>query len=137
MAEKYYEITSEYDKVSEACDIFRGFCLTEGIPENVSIKLEICLTEALNNVVKHSYKGVPGKNIGLLLTFLNYTLQISISDTGHARENVQKPKLEFDPEDIENLPEGGMGLFIIEEIMDETKYESDGKTNTFIMIKKI
>lgn len=99
--------------------------------------MEICLTEALNNVIKHSYEGKPGNLIKLKLALTKKRLEIIISETGKPREKIEKPKLEFDPTDIENLPEGGMGLFIIEEIMDETKYRSDGKTNTFTMIKNV
>lgn len=137
MQEKQIEISSEYEKVGDVCELFRGFCLENNLSEMISVKLEICLTEALNNVIKHSYEGKPGNKINVDFSYLDKLLKISISEYGKPREKFEKPTLEFDPADIENLPEGGMGLFIIEEIMDETKYHSDGKTNTFIMIKNI
>ena len=59
MQEKQIEISSEYDRVGEACELFREFCLKNNISEMHSVKLEICLTEALNNVIKHSYEGNP------------------------------------------------------------------------------
>lgn len=137
MFKKNIKITSEYELVGVACEEFRNFCNSKGIPESISIKVEICLTEALNNVIKHSYGGQEGNDIDLELAVDDVNLSIVIKEYGKAREKITKPTLEFDPQDIENLPEGGMGLFIIEEIMDETIYHSDGKTNTFTMIKNI
>lgn len=135
--EKEIKISSEYDRVGEACELFRKFCLQNKIADIHSVKLEICLTEALNNVIKHSYEEKPGNDINLKISYDSEKIVINISETGKPRKKIEKPTLDFDPEDIDNLPESGMGLFIIEEIMDETKYHSDGKINTFNMIKNL
>ena len=106
---------------------------------NLEIGPDICLengfTEALNNVIKHSYKGESDKPIEVVVNKKKKLLEIEIIDTGEARKSFEKPTLDFDPDDIQSLPEGGMGLFIIEEIMNETNYKVvDGK-NIFIMRK--
>ncbi|MCZ7603337.1 MAG: hypothetical protein M5R37_10725 [Melioribacteraceae bacterium] len=44
--------------------------------------------------------------------------------------------MEYDPEDIENLPEGGMGLYIIDQLMDEISYKVLDGVNIFSMKKK-
>ncbi|MBU1099393.1 MAG: ATP-binding protein [Bacteroidetes bacterium] len=139
MANSKVEIVfqSIYENVSMACDKFRQFCIENEISKNIYLKLEICLTEALNNVIKHSYLGQPGNEIKLIVQISNSMLELIIIETGLPRKKTGKPTLEFDPTDIDNLPEGGMGLFIIEEIMDETNYKSDGKTNTFTMFKQL
>ena len=43
--------------------------------------------------------------------------------------------LEFDPRDLENLPEGGMGLFLIQQIMDKVSYNVKDNTDTLSMTK--
>jgi len=91
--------------------------------------------EALNNVIKHSYKSLPENELSVLLCIDLEKVKLDISDFGIPRTNLGKACLDFDPEDITNLPEGGMGLFIIENLMDETYYISDGKTNVFTLIK--
>ena len=130
-------IESVYENVAIACDNLRQFCVGQGIQKSIYLKLEICITEALNNVIKHSFLGKAGNDIQLLVQKNNSQLEMKIIESGLPRKKTEKPTLEFDPSDIENLPESGMGLFIIEEIMDETKYISDGKTNTFTMVKQL
>ena len=45
--------------------------------------------------------------------------------------------LEFDPEDLRSIPEGGMGLVIIKEIMDSTGYKTEDGKNHLTMTKKL
>ena len=91
----------------------------------------------LNNVIKHSYKENQSEKIELKVSLEDKKFLIIISDEGHSRTNFDKPTLEFDPDDIDSLPEGGMGLFIIDTLMDSTDYKVlDGK-NMFTMVKKL
>ena len=62
---------------------------------------------------------------------------VKLTDYCESRKNLNKPVLEFDPNDIDGLPEGGMGLFIIEQLMDNNQYTVEGNKNTFTLVKKI
>ena len=99
------------------------------------VKIDLCLVEALNNAIKHSYKGNGNEIVELEVFIENGIVKLVITDYGISRKNLDKATLDFDPSDIENLPEDGMGLFIIESLMDETNYISDGKKNVFTLIK--
>jgi len=135
VAKKEFSLTSSYDDVADISKDIRTFCENNKVMSKVCDEIEICITEALNNVIKHSYKGESGKKIDVIVNKKKKLLEIEILDTGEARKSFDKPTLDFDPEDIESLPEGGMGLFIIEEIMNETHYRiTDGK-NIFTMRK--
>ena len=85
--------------------------------------------ESLNNVIKHSYKGLSGKKIDLIVSINPKSIDIDIMETGIPRTNIEKPKLEFNPDDLSSAPEGGMGLYIIESLMDSTNYESNNGLN--------
>jgi anti-sigma regulatory factor (Ser/Thr protein kinase) len=43
----------------------------------------------------------------------------------------------YDPNDRRGLPEGGMGLFLINKIMDEVLYKTKDGTNILTMIRHI
>lgn len=137
MTSKSFIIKSEYAEVTRFMSTVRVFLTSNDIPENVCSEIEMCLIEALNNVVKHSYKEKPGNTIEIKLDIDSSVVIITIKDNGLARTNLDKPKLEFDPDDINNLPESGMGLFIIDQVMDENNYSSKNGVNTFSMKKKI
>jgi len=128
---------SKFENVTKMCKLSSDFLSTFSVPDVTCKEIELCLAEALNNVIRHSYKKDKDKPIWLSLCLINNKLEIKITDKGEARTNFEKPILEFDPEDIDSLPEGGMGLFIIDQIMDETNYHIEGKMNSFIMKKAL
>lgn len=45
-------------------------------------------------------------------------ISFEVCDTGLSIKKSLYPTLDYDPDDLENLPEGGMSLFIIHEVMD-------------------
>lgn len=137
MSSKSFSINSKYKNVSSACFIVKTFCEDNNVSDSSIREIELSLAEALNNIIKHSYKGDETKLIEIDVECGEKNVTIVLTDYGEARKNRGKPKLEFDPNDIESLPEGGMGLFIIEQLMDENIYTSDGKKNSFKLVKNI
>lgn len=137
MDSKSFSINSEYKNVSSACFIVKTFCEDNNVEDKIIREIELCLAEALNNIIKHAYKGDETNTIQIKLNLIESNLEITLEDFGQPRQNVGKPKLEFDPEDIDSLPEGGMGLFIIEQLMDDNIYSNDGEKNIFKLVKKI
>ena len=135
MKKKDYIISSEYEQVTPLCKEIRTFCLDKISNKSFCSEIEICLVESLNNIIKHAYKEKPGNQIKVSVTNSSEAFEVILMDKGEARTNFEKPKLEFDPDDIENVPEGGMGLYIIDQIMDETEYKSEEGVNYFRMKK--
>jgi len=137
MNSKNITINSEYKNVSSICFIAKTFCEENRISEEKIREIELSLAEALNNIIKHAYKGDETNKINIGMSFENNKLTLVLIDNGEPRNNIGKPILEFDPNDIDSLPEGGMGLFIIEQLMDENTYSCDGNKNIFTLVKYI
>ena len=135
MNSKSFTIDSAYKNVSSVCFIAKTYCEEKYLDEEKTREIELCLAEALNNIIKHSYKGEETNKIDFSMEFENSKFTIVLTDFGESRKNLKKPVLEFDPEDIESLPEGGMGLFIIEQLMDENIYSVEENKNTFTLVK--
>lgn len=132
-----FQIESKYKEITILVGKLHNLFMKNGLDEQDQSELEICVVEALNNVVRHSYKANPDNFIILELDIdIDKNLVvIRIIDTGKSRTDFSKPTLQYDPNDIENLPEGGMGLFIIDKLMDSTNYETEDGKNIFIMTK--
>ncbi|MBA4407014.1 hypothetical protein C0389_07050 [bacterium] len=135
MTEQKFSIISEYGNVIEINQQIRKYLSDNNLKEHLCNAVEICLTEALNNVIKHSYGGDTSKWIDINIKQDLKFLEIEIIDTGSPRKNLEIKELDFDPSDIENLPEGGMGLFIIKQLMDDLSYYSEEGKNYFILKK--
>jgi len=135
LTEQNFNITSDYGNVIEINQQIRKYLTDNNLEEHLCNAVEICLTEALNNVIKHSYGGDNSKMIDINIKKDSKFLEIEIVDAGFPRKNLIIKDLDFDPADIENLPEGGMGLFIIKQLMDELSYSSHEGKNYFILKK--
>ena len=137
MNKKNFTIDSEYKNVSSVCFITKTFCEENNLFDEKIKEIELSLAEALNNIIKHAYKGDETNQIEISMWFDNNKFSIELIDYGEPRLNTGKPVLEFDPDDIDSLPEGGMGLFIIEQLMDENHYSREGNKNIFRLVKNV
>lgn len=137
MIEQKFNITSDYGEVIKINKSIREHLSGNKIETYVCNAVEICLTEALNNVIKHAYKGENSNQIEIIIRINNNQLEIDIVDEGAPRKNLIISELNFDPAKIDNLPESGMGLYIIKQLMDELNYYSLNGKNYFTLRKQI
>ncbi|MBI9072534.1 MAG: ATP-binding protein [Melioribacteraceae bacterium] len=137
MSLENFILKSQYENVGDICLKVREICKSRDLDITATNHIEIALTEALNNVIEHSYKEDPEQIIFVTVEDLDDKMTFKIIDTGSSREDLKPRELKINPDDIESLPESGMGLFIIEQIMDETNYYTEGDKNVFTLIKKI
>ena len=135
MIELNLNIASTYDAVSEINRTIRQFLVEEKVEDHVCNAVDICLSESLNNIIKHSYLGDPSRLISITVKKDSKFLELQMIDEGKPRESLVVHDLEFDPNNIQHLPESGMGLFIIKQLMDEMNYYSLNGKNYFILKK--
>ena len=82
--------------------------------------MELCAVEAVTNAIKHAYRGAGGHEVSVEVSFTRERLDLDVRDQGMSMPAAQALKLrsgsqvfDFDPSDLEAIPEGGMGLEII------------------------
>ena len=115
--------------VKEICSHF--------LPGIDSHKMELCVVEACTNVIKHAYEGKEGERVRVLLTIFPDRVVFEVRDTGREmeRRHLHAPPLNLSGVNVEELPEGGLGLQIIREFMDEVEYRSSKEGNILIVTK--
>ncbi|MCP8713388.1 anti-sigma B factor RsbW [Staphylococcus arlettae] len=101
---------------------------------------KIAVSEAVTNAVKHAYKdGVVVGMINLCFEIFEDKIKIIISDQGESFD-YEETKAQLGPyqenENIDFLREGGLGLFLIESLMDEVTVDKKSGV-TISMIKYI
>ena len=104
--------------------------------------LELCLAEVLTNVVKHAYLGVSGNKVSVDVSFTPDRLDLIVRDRGLSMPEEYRSRLQndsgifdFDPADLNTVPEGGMGLEIVRRGMDEASYFSGDAGNQYRLTK--
>jgi serine/threonine-protein kinase RsbW len=108
----------------------RGVCAYSPLDSEAYGEMEVCVVEAVNNAITHAYRREECYRVEAAITLHHDKIAFEVSDCGLAIQDFAPRTLEFDPEVISSIPENGMGLFIIETIMDEVSYESKDGRNT-------
>lgn len=94
--------------------------------------VELVLAEILNNIVEHAYpEGSPSGPIFINCAQQTDGLAVEIRDHGKAMPNGQMPigQLSSNEVDLEDLPEGGFGWFLIQHLARDVSYERVGDEN--------
>ena len=93
--------------------------------------VELVLAEVLNNIAEHAYEERPDGAIQLTLSYIPGGITVALVDFGKPMPNGQTPlgmPANLDVE-IDNLPEGGFGWFLIGELAKDLLYERRGAGN--------
>lgn len=116
--------------LSDTCKAIDPICREE---------LELAVVEAVTNIIKHGGLAGPDQAIGLELKRHDTGVEVIITDRGNPIPEEALAKsygaLDFDPDDIENLPVHGLGLALIREATDVFDYHSAGGVNTMRLVK--
>lgn len=103
------------------------------LTENETASLILAVDEVCSNIIRHGYKKDLERKIDLSILIGTNSFQIEIIDDG----------LSFDltsaqPKDPMDLKPGGLGIYIIKQVMDKIKYSTDdaGRNKT-TLIKKL
>ena len=108
-----------------------GVCRAYSLPLDVEHSVVSAFGEAFNNVCMHSYRHAAGE-LDIEVDLEPERLLVRLKDRGAG----------FDPAtvhapDLEALPEGGLGLFIMLRAMDEVRwYRQDGQ-NVVALAKRL
>ncbi len=135
-------IDSRLENIPKISTAVNNFCTQIPLNSEEIFGIELCITEAVVNSIKHAYLNVPGNSIEVELTVYSDCLRITVCDSGLAMkpsqlEENKKPLMECRSRDIASIPTSGRGLMIINSVMDDVTYRIDNNGNSLIMTKNI
>jgi serine/threonine-protein kinase RsbW len=104
-----------------------------GFDKQVSGKVALATDEAVTNVIRHAYDNQPNHKVTVTVEINPESLILRIYHTGKAlrKEDIRLPVME---DYIKERRQGGLGLFIINQFMDQVDYLV-GEENCCQMIK--
>lgn len=116
---------------------------TEAIGEKAGIdaaevlSLNLVLEEAVSNIIMYGYKVKREDNIKITCTIYNETLTLIISDSADEFDITRSaPEVDI-TQTAEERPIGGLGIYLINKIMDSVEYFNICGSNTMILKKNI
>lgn len=113
-----------------ACEFFDDESLAE---------IELAVVETVNNCIEHAYAETDSHQIAIEFWATETEFCVEVVDRGKEIKAEQleyiDANFDFDYSDIDNLPEGGMGLKIIYNCMDRVSYQNINGRNCWLLIK--
>lgn len=118
-------IQSRLERIPDARQWLTEHARAAGFAEDVILDLGLALSEALANVVEHAYGGNADQEIHLSLAIDSEKLCLTIRDFGKKFDLAN-----YTVPDLDEPSEGGYGVFLIHELMDEVTYDTSPPTGT-------
>ncbi len=112
--------------VVEACQLLKA-------EAKITETFQLAVDEVCSNLILHGYAGLDVGEISLSVNLLVKEIVVQVEDTGHSFDPlmVDPPVLS---DDIDEREIGGLGVFMVKEMVDEMIYESrDGRN--FLILK--
>ncbi len=135
-------IDSNLDDVSLVGIAVNRFATYAGVSEMDAFNIELCVTEAVTNCIKHAYGEQSGREVSVIFTLSKDEVVFEICDSGEPMDAEKLSHAALVPhrnkdERIDTLSESGRGLGIISEIMDDVSYGSEHGCNCLRVKKKL
>jgi serine/threonine-protein kinase RsbW len=108
-----------------------------GFSDDTAYLMEWGIVEAATNVVKHAYDNESGRSLELVMELNQSGVMFKMIDCGRPMIWPRPVILDFDPDDILNLPESGYGLYIMHHVMDSVDYTTCHGKNMLTLTKSL
>ena len=131
----HMEIAADENNLSEVRDFIADICLRAGFSKRETNNTKLAMDEACTNIIKHAYGGAGG-DIRIDVQAEPGKVEISIFDRGTPFDwgGVEDPDLE---QYVEIGKKGGLGIFLMNRLMDDIDYHASEAGNRLYMAKSV
>jgi serine/threonine-protein kinase RsbW len=133
-----FSVPGRYDQVAIVCQFVVAGAEKSGFGIDEIFQIELACDEACTNVIEHAYGGEEKGDILVTWDFSAGAFTITIVDEGRPfdPDEVPKPKIPVNADDLEELQIGGLGIHFMRKLMDEVHFHMDNKQgNRLVMVK--
>ena len=137
MKERCITVPGRFESLAQVADFVRSAMQDAGWDEDNTFRVQMAVDEACSNIVEHAYGEDAQGSIDVTCCIQDQgDLLVSIHDTGKAFDPASVPEPPVGA-DLEDLPEGGLGLYFMRKLMDVVHFSFSPQTgNTLIMVKR-
>lgn len=132
---KYLSLASNTNNLEIIRDFISNQCLSYGFDDKDTNSIVLAVDEACTNIIKHGYNFNTNNNIYLKVFSDDCYFIIQISDESTPFNPNQYKNLNL-KEYISEFTPGGLGIYIIRNVMDVVNYYSGNNNNYNTLILK-
>ncbi|MBF88489.1 MAG: histidine kinase [Candidatus Marinimicrobia bacterium] len=129
-------ISNKNSEISIIREKFESFALKNEVEKNIRRNIQIALDEILSNTIQYGYENNSVDKIKVKFLIDHTNLVIEIIDNAKTYNILEKDDPDIS-KSIEEKPLGGLGIYLVKNLMSKVKYESVNGTNHLTLIKKL
>ena len=134
--EKSIILTNDISEINKLSEFVEEIGNELSLAPDVVFNLNLVLEEAVVNIINYAYPKEDHQSIYLSATLHEGSIILVLTDTGVEFDPTMAPEADITLS-AEERPIGGLGIFLIRQIMNEVRYDRiDGK-NILTMEKKL
>ncbi len=125
-----YLLNPTHVDVKRTIDSLQSYCLAKGFKESQTFELSVCIAEALNNIIEHTFGTARDRN-NVIMFSCKFTLDKISMRLKHQAKEFKFSLVEQD----DLLALSGRGMFIMQSLLDEIDYKHENGVNEIKMLK--
>ena len=127
-------LVNDLREIGVAAEKIDAYCDAQGISAQIAYAVNLSIDEILTNTISYGYDDDAEHRIGLTFRVDGETLVVTIVDDGRAFDSSTEREPDFDAT-LEERALGGLGLFLVQQMMDEMTYERSDDRNVITLRK--
>ena len=127
---------NEEKELTRVAEFMEGVCDELQLDMHVAMKIQVAMEEMVTNVIFYAYPEGTTADITLTAESDGKEVAFVLSDTGKPFDPTAKEDADLDVNPMDR-EQGGMGILIVKNIMNEVSYQRLGDMNQLTMKKKL
>lgn len=129
-------ISNNIDQLPELAKHIEQLCDKWNLKPALGMSLNLVIEEAVSNIIFYAYADKERHDIEIDFTLHPSQISVTIADDGKPFDPTQK-KAPDTTLTVEKRQIGGLGIYLMNKMMDEVKYKRENNQNKLTLIKKI
>lgn len=134
--ERHLILHNDIRQIPQLAGFIEAIAQDAHLDKSLAMSLNLALEEAVTNVIMYAYPEGSDGLVDIEAIIRKDSLKFYVIDSGKPFDPTGVPEARIDAP-LENRPIGGLGIFLVRNIMDTVKYERKEGKNILEMTKKI
>ena len=129
-------LKNDLAELEKVMSLVSDLCLQNSIPPDTEYDLNLALDEMISNVAQHAFPKGEDHHFSVQISVNNEEFVARIEDDGVEFDPLAHPIPDLDAP-LEERKEGGLGIYLVRQIMTNVEYERAAGKNVVTLRKKL
>ena len=135
-SERHLILHNDIQQIPQLADFVETIAEEVKLDQSLAMSLNLALEEAVTNVIMYAYPEGSDGLVDVEAIIRKGSLEFIVSDSGKPFDPTRAPEVDINL-GVEERAIGGLGIYLVRNIMDEVRYERAEGKNVLSMIKTI